>query len=75
MILVVWFYVADMGLVVGVRLPVSGSLSLTRTSTSNDIVVMHLSFHGREYGRAASELPWLWVNIFIYLFIFFYLWV
>uniref|UniRef100_A0A2N9FP44 Uncharacterized protein n=1 Tax=Fagus sylvatica TaxID=28930 RepID=A0A2N9FP44_FAGSY len=67
--LVVWFYVAGVGLVVGVELLVSGSLSLTRTCTSNDIVVMHLSCHGRGYGRGASELPWPWVMelVFFYL--------
>ena len=72
--LVVWFYVAGMGLVVGVELPVSGSLSLTRTCTSYDIVVMHLSYHGRGYGRGASELPWLWVSILIgFLFYFLFM--
>ncbi len=45
--LVVWFYVAGVGLVVGVGLPISHFLSLTRTSMSNNIVVMHLSCHGR----------------------------
>jgi hypothetical protein len=40
-----------------VLLPVSGSLSLIRTSTS-------------IHGRGASELPWPWVNILIVFFFF-----